>query len=954
VTDLDAPAGRCHGQRVTGPAGQAPPVAVGREAELTRIERFLENLLRRSLAFVVEGEPGIGKTTLWNAGLAMARVRQLEVLACRAVESEARPAFSALADLLQAVPEVAFSTLPTPQRRALDAALLRVRPEDRSPDPRAVAVATLGTLRALARTGPVLVAVDDLPWLDRASAATLEFALRRLDAEPVGLLATARSEGALDGTRDRPVLSLPRIDRLVLGPLSLGAFGAVLNARGPRAWRRPSLVLLHGACGGNPFFGLELVKALAAHGREPRPGEALPVPGSLQSLVRARLAALAGPAREVVLIAAAAPSPTVALLIAATGTQARAREGLDAAEAAGVIEITGREVCFVHPLLRSLVYADASAARRRAAHRRLAEASAHREERARHLALAAEKPDESVAGELESAALAAYQRGECDAAAELAELALSLTTTEATAARGRRLVQAGEFHFAAFDPEQAGQRLEEAIACCESGPRRADALWRLAKVIRYTGTAGAAVELLRQALREPRCEPQLGASIHRDLGFVLANAGEAGGHEHYRAALELAQQAGDRGLIAQMLGVVAVAEFASGKGLRPELVRPALRDATWTAHLPMELRPRVVVSHILWWSDDLDAARTMLLEEYHTAEERGAETDLPLLLVWLVELETWAGRWDLAEQYAERGYAAALSSGAIFPVAIMHGPRAILRACRGKAAGARSDADAAIEMGRRGGWYLPPFWGAHARGLLELSLANYAAAHESFKPVTQMLIRAGGGHVVLSRLLPDDIEAMTRLGALSDAERLLRPLEVTVHTHESGWARGAAARCRALIASARGQQDAALAALGEALAAHGRLGMPFELGRTLLVAGEVHLRARRKLEARDHLEAARDLFERLGAPLWAERTTDELSRLGPSRAQPADLTAAEHRVAELAAAGRTNREIASDLFMGLRTVEAHLTRIYEKLGVRRRTHLGPALQRLGTRAGHPG
>jgi DNA-binding CsgD family transcriptional regulator len=933
---------------VTEPAGQAPPVAVGRETELGRVGRFLDDLTGRSLVLVLEGEPGIGKTTLWSSGLAMARARQIEVLACRAVESETPLAFSALADLLQAIPTAAFSALPGPQRRALDIALLRTGPQDLPPDPRAVAVATLGTLRALARAGPVLVAIDDLPWLDRASAATLEFALRRLDAEPVGLLGTARSEGALGGTPVRQEPPLSRVDRLVLGPLSLGAFGAVLNARGPRAWPRPSLVLLHEACGGNPFFGLELAGALAARGREAPPGEALPVPRSLQALVRARLAALVPPARDVVLLAAAAPRPTVALLIAASGTHARARAGLDAAEGAGVIEITGRDVRFAHPLLRSLVYADATATRRRAVHRRLAEASAHPEERARHLALAAEGPDESVAGELESVALAAYQRGACDAAAELAELALSLTPAEATAARGRRLVQAGEFHFAAFDPEQARQRLEEAIACCTPGPRRADALWRLAKVIRYSGTTSAAADLLRRSLDEPGSDPRLAASIHRDLGFVLLNAGDGRGAEHYRAALEFAQQAGDRGLIAQMLGVVAIAEYAIGKGLRPELVRPALRDATWTAHLPMELRPRVVISHILWWSDDLDSARTLLLEEYHAAEERGAETDLPLVLVWLVELETWAGQWDLAEQYAERGYAAALSSGATLPVAIMHGPRAILRACRGEVAGARSDADAAIEIGRRGGWYLPPFWGAHAHGLVELSLGDYAAAHESFKPVTQMLPRTGGGHVVLSRLLPDDVEAMTRLGALTDAERLLRSFEVTVRTHQTGWARGAAARCRALMSSARGQQDAALAALGEALAAHGRLGMPFELGRTLLVAGEVHLRAGHKQEARARLEAARDLFERLGAPLWAERTAGALSRLGIARAQPADLTAAEHRVAELAAAGRTNREIATELFMGLRTVEAYLTRVYGKLGARRRTQLGPALQRLGT------
>jgi DNA-binding CsgD family transcriptional regulator len=395
-----------------------------------------------------------------------------------------------------------------------------------------------------------------------------------------------------------------------------------------------------------------------------------------------------------------------------------------------------------------------------------------------------------------------------------------------------------------------------------------------------------------------------------------------------------------------MLGVVAFVEFASGNGLRPELIGPALRDATWTAHLPMELRPRVTISHALHYGDDLDGARSLLLEEYHAAAERAAETDLPLVLVWLAELETSAGRWELAGQYAEQGYAAALFSGATLPLATMHATRAILRAHRGEVADARSDADAAIEIGQRGGWYLPPFWGARAHGLLELSLGDAAGAHKAFEPWTQMLLRTGGRHMVFLRVLPDDIEAMTRLGTATKAEQLLEPFEAAARTRESGWARATAARCRALISSTRGQQDAAIAALHEALIAHERLGMPFELARTLLVAGEVHRRARHKLEARAHLDAARDLFRRLGAPLWAERTAEELGRLGLSRARPAGLTAAEHRVAELAAAGRTNREIAAELFMGLRTVEAHLTTIYRKLGAQRRTQLGPALSRL--------
>src|SRR5262249_41884040 len=155
------------------------------------------------------------------------------------------------------------------------------------------------------------------------------------------------------------------------------------------------------------------------------------------------------------------------------------------------------------------------------------------------------------------------------------------------------------------------------------------------------------------------------------------------------------------------------------------------------------------------------------------------------------------------------GYAAAQSSGASLPLACMHGARAILRACRGEVAGARNDADAAAEIGRRGGWYVPPLWAAHARGLLQLSLGDAAGAHQAFHPVTQRLLRPGGRHVLMSRLLPDDIEAMTRLGALPDAERVLGSFQAMARTSESNWAHATVARCQALVSSAHGQQDAA-------------------------------------------------------------------------------------------------------------------------------------------------
>ena len=194
----------------------------------------------------------------------------------------------------------------------------------------------------------------------------------------------------------------------------------------------------------------------------------------------------------------------------------------------------------------------------------------------------------------------------------------------------------------------------------------------------------------------------------------------------------------------------------------------------------------------------------------------------------------------------------------------------------------------------------------------------------------------------LLRPVPGDIEALIRLGDLTAAEPLLASLEERAKALDRASALATAGRCRALLASAQGDHDAAEAALGRAFAAHERLDMPFELARTHLAAGDVARRARRKVAAREHVESARAAFAGLDAGPWAERAGAELARLGASRAGGLALTKAERQVAGLVAAGHTNREVATELYMGLRTVEAHLSAVYRKLGIRSRSELARA------------
>jgi DNA-binding CsgD family transcriptional regulator len=918
----------------------------GRAAELTRIGRFLDEAAHGPAALLIEGAAGIGKTTLWSAGIGLAARRGWTVLTARPVQSEAALSFSALGDLLEPVPPEALAGLPGPQRQALDVALLRAEPGPEPPDQRAVAVALLGVIRALADTAPVVVGVDDLPWLDRASAAVLQYALRRLTTQRAALLATiAPGAETPAGPAESPYRFVPGRSRsLEVGPLSAEALDAILRAKGGPPYSWPEVVEVHEASGGNPYLALELAAALGSRERRRGTGQPLPVPVSLLPLVQRRLQALSPAGRDVALVAAAAAGPTAGVVLAACGGDQRARDGLESAEAAGVLQVVDDRIRFAHPLLRSVHYSSATQRQRRRAHRCLAEVTTAAEGQVRHLALAAAGPDEPLAAKLTAAAEVACLRGAAVAGAELADLALRLTPPDRLAARVERLIDAGRLHLAAFDPAGARELLEEAIRVSEPGQLRAIALEHLAQVTGYLEGVGAALPLLRQALGEADDGTVLKALIHRDLCYVIAVSGEsfvAATAEHFRAAFDIAERTGDDGLVSHLLTFQAVAEFVTGHGIRRDLIERALAGRRRDARVPMEMRPRVVLSHVLRSGDDLRAARALLTEEYAEATEQGAETDLPFVVMHLVELETWAGNFSLAADYAEHGYRVALAAGAPTPTACMHAARAIVGAFRGPLGEAREQAESAIESGLRSGVHYLALLGSHALGLVELVSGHPAAAHAILGMTTKAVAgreMVDPGWIAL-RPVPDDIEAMIRLGNLAAAEPLLASLEERAQRLDRAWALATAGRCRALLMSARGDHDAAFAAVREAFTAHERLEMPFELARTHLAAGDVARRARRKIAAREHVETAQAAFTRLGAAAWAQRAEADLARLGTSRAGGLDLTRAERQVAGLVAAGRTNREVAAELYMGVRTVEAHLSAIYRKLDVRSRSQL---------------
>jgi hypothetical protein len=545
----------------------------GRETELARVSKLLDGIPSGPVALVLEGEAGIGKSTLWLEAISQAKARSYRVLSCRPNESEAKLSFAALGDLLEGVVEESLEGLPPPQRSALEVALLRADVTGTPPDQRAISTAFHGALLALASASPSVVAIDDTPWLDAPSARVLEFALRRLNDAPIGLVMTVRSQES-DPLPLGLERALPddRIQRVMVGPMTLQATRNMLSSGLSARFPRPLLLRIHEASAGNPFLALELGRALLRRGIEQEPEANLPVPSNLADLVIDRLSELSDPVRQVLLVISAASQPTVSLVAGAIGGPT-AEDDIEDAFKAGVIEESGGRIRSAHPLLATVAYSESPAEARRDIHRRLAAVVVDQEERARHLALAAEGPDEGVAAGLEDAARRAAGRGAPDAAAQLSELARELTPSEHAEARIHRTVHAGQYAFEAADMDRAATLLEEAVVAAPSGWLRAEALLFLARIHYHSHDALSARSLAEEALPEAAQDPALQTQIEIELAAAAEAVGDPGGARvHAHAAVDLAEDRGDETTLAEGLALVAFLRLPRREG------NPAQRD----------------------------------------------------------------------------------------------------------------------------------------------------------------------------------------------------------------------------------------------------------------------------------------------------------------------------------------------------------------------------------------
>ena len=925
--DLPAP-------RVRSDVRESRELLLGRASELESVHRFVDAALEAPAALLLEGEAGIGKTTLWQEGVALAGERGFRILSCRPSEAEARLSYAALVDLFDEAIDGEVDDLPEVQRTALAVALLREQ-ADAPIDPRTVAAAVLGIVRALASASPLLLAVDDEQWLDPPTAEALGFTIRRLAGERVGVIAASRvREGVPDPMGLLRALPEDRLKRVRVTPLGREELGELLRERIPIDLTIPTLGRVLEVSRGNPFFALQLGRALKESGAEVEPGGQLPVPEDLRDLLRDRLGGLPASTGEILLLASILSRPTVPLVAAAASDPDRVAEELALAARVGIVEVSGDEISFIHPLFASAVSDQAPGAQRREAHRRLAATAQDPEERARHLALSAEEPDSGVAAALEEAAANAVDRGAPAAAAELCELAAGLTPADASADLVRRRVGAADHRYEAGDLHAAVRILDALLERCPTGPSRADILVRLGR-FHWEDDLQEAARLLTEALDQQGIATETAFEAHLEMGNILMNGGDfAGAEPHVRSALDLANGLEDPILIARALTMSSNLNGYTGSGKEPDLLAMAERVLAGTHS---DLRTETSRAIHLAVVDRLDEARDRFLPLLEGATERGDEPTAVDIHSWLCDLELRAGNWDLAVRHEAMARSEAGGIGP--PPSVEH----FVRAHRGEGRAVRTAALDALDVAELHGGIIGRLQMLLVVGSLEMRIGDPSEAWRHFGTAWELVVQTGMGEPGLALFVPDGAETLIRLGRLDDAEQLVAWLEERGRTLDRPRALATGARCRGLLLAAAGDLTGALASLEEAVRHHERLPDPFELARTLLVQGSIRRRAKQKRPAREALEAALAIFERLGATPWAESTRAELTAIGGRPAPTGELTPTEERVARLAAAGRTNREIAETLFLSVRTVEGHLSHAYHKLSVRSRTELATVI-----------
>ncbi|MEV6524361.1 AAA family ATPase [Longispora sp. NPDC051575] len=880
--------------------------------------------LDRGGGLLLYGPAGIGKTTLVDALAAEAASAGTLVLRSTPSVAESELPYLALADLFGGVMVAAGPVLPTPQRVALDTALLRRVPAPGSRvDPLAVRLAVVELLRYLTTRRGVLLVLDDAQWIDQASFDVLAFAARRLTGGRLRVLAAERTTGPPARTA---VVPAPE-EEFELGPLSEDVLADLLRARLDVRLVGPGLSRLCAASDGNPFYALELGRSLRRHGAQPWPDEPLPVPDRLRALVAARLADLPPESGPALLLIALTGRPERVLV-------PRTDPGVVAAMDAGVLVfgVDGR-LRFSHPLLSDLVQAEADPADLRAAHARLAARADDPVERARHQALAADGPSEQLAADLLAAAVVAEDRGAPGTAAELAHLAAGRTVDPALAAS--RLVTAGWYAHRAGLADRTRAMCGEILAGAVPSAR-VEA--RLLLMELSGGDTTGVRTLLAAAEADARGDDRLTGWVYRYRAeLAVRETGCASARPDLDIAEELAERCGDTELLLDTLTIRLSVEVTIDPEHAREVLDRGLRLAEGRELTRGSAMLRRYAALATMRAGDLPRAVDVMERLRADVERAGILTELFEVLQLCSVVYGRVGR--CADAYAT-GLLAGQLRMEVEPTpgrGLVHQGTAELFG--GTVERAVELLDAAIDVQERIHDQEWLGFGLIARGRADLLLGRLEAAAARLDRARTLMHKLGLTDPAQTMIDAELAETMALTGnadqavlvlaaARAEAARLQRTSVLLGFTRAdcvieavSGHPREAADRLRAALT----EPDAP----------------PLDIARAWLTLGELEWRARRPGLARVALREAADRYGLAGCRPWHRYTMERLARRD-AEGGPASET--ERRIIELVRAGATNKEIAATLHLSVKAVEANLTKLYRRLGVRNRAGLARTTQ----------
>lgn len=882
---------------------------------------FLAGARKHTRGVVFQGPPGIGKTHAWAELVQTARADGFRVLLARPSEAEARLVGSALVDLFADVGDDVLRQLPEPQYAALAQALRRTSGPGPA-DPTTVAAAFAGAIARLAEQAPVALAVDDVQWLDRETAALLSFAARRLPARGVAVLLTFRSEPgvpepALLGTA---ATAFP-LERVAVAPLGEGPLLAVVREHTGVTLagevRRRVLDLSQG----NPMFAIELVRHLPAVHAEPAR-----LPESLQAVTGAALDGLPAATVSALAAVAALGAPTLGQL---------ARLGLDRdlapAERAHLVRVSDRRIRFAHPLYAAAAYERLSGAEVLDLHRRLADVVADPEEQARHLALATPVPDRQLAGVLDEVAQRARDRAAPWAALDAVRLAISLSP-DGDPELSRRRLRLGRILRQVGEAELAREELARLASGDADADLRAAAHCELALILLAREGADVATAVIDEGLAVARS-----ASVRADL--------------HLTAAVHC-ELFSDRVAWHSEQALAALAELPEPDPARVHRARLRRLEADWVrarsapdldvvSALPdgVRLGPaqqlELVVVRFDWLrtADEAELAEEALAELLELADLVGDDAQAVHALIAMASMDEARGRLTEAFGRLDEAAARAHRSQLDDYSTVVGKSRHRLEVVSG-----RSDLLLA-----QGSSTWASVVDAYTRGLLCYLQGDHAGTVHALEPMLTSFDTWGIHHPALPRGADYLIESLVHLGRLEEAETRLVTREERAERTDSRSTQGANARCRALLLAEQGDEDGALASADRAVQVADELGRELDRARALLTRGQVARRYKRRGEARRCLEVAAATLEQMGAGAFAARAREELARVAGRAPARAGLTSTEQRIAELTARGLTTREVAAELFLSPKTVSNQLTAVYRKLGLRNRSELAARL-----------